>query len=478
MTTGTLYQVIARFGFLISSYLIHVSMAYFLADPRDYGDLGVILGMVTMARVFLSTGLPQSTSRFIAMDPSNEGAIFATALKIQFLCSLGILVLYAAGTPIWTRLLNDTSLTRSILISSLLIPCMAVFQIYQAFLNGRSEFGLQALYTGIYAAGRFVFAIALVLLGLSIDGVLFGLILAVLVALVLIRVRVRRPSREGSCEARKLVAFSLPIVAFSIGITLLLNLDIMILKHYYPDDEIIGFYTGAMNFGKLPYFVLYSYSVTLLPTISQALGSSEASEASKVGKIVRKNITSLVVVGLFGTAFVGATAGLCLDFVYPSAYRAASQALILLFSSMCLLAVLHALASVITAAGKPQHAMVIVLLCVPVHFGLGVWLTPRYGMIGMATANLVSVAVGTAIAAVVVARRTGALAHPATLAKAVLACVVVCVGLVCLQVRTVAFLPVMGLASVVVFGLLMLLTGAITREQVSAVLDRVRKRSQ
>ena len=50
-----------------------------LLTPSDYGSLGVVLGLITLWRVFLSAGLPQTATRFIAADPSSSRAIWRMA---------------------------------------------------------------------------------------------------------------------------------------------------------------------------------------------------------------------------------------------------------------------------------------------------------------------------------------------------------------------------------------------------------------
>ena len=66
MHVSTLYMILARISFTLSSYGLHVALAYFITDIKDYGRLGVIFGMMSITRVLLSTGIPQATSREIA----------------------------------------------------------------------------------------------------------------------------------------------------------------------------------------------------------------------------------------------------------------------------------------------------------------------------------------------------------------------------------------------------------------------------
>jgi O-antigen/teichoic acid export membrane protein len=472
MSKGTFYQIIARFSFLLSSYLIHISMAYFLADPKDYGNLGVILSLITVARVFLSTGLPQTASRFIALHEQHEGAIFWKSFQIQAVCSLAILVIYVGGIPLWTSILNDKSLGNYILLSSFLIPGMALFQISLAYLNGKRFFGLQALYIGLYSVTRFILAMFFVLLGMKIMGVLLGLISAVFLNLTIMKFKLKFPKVSGTYDARELVRFSLPIIIFSVGVSLLVNCDILILKHVFPEQPIIGYYTGAMNLGKLPYFVLYAYSVTLLPMVSKALGGQEMKQL-KV--LIRKNISSLIVISICSTLLVAGTAGTLLDFVYPADYRSAGEALVLLFASMCGLALVHALASLITAKGKPHIAMIIIILCIPVQIGAGLWLAPRFGMIGMAAANLAAVFTGLILAAFFVFHFFGLFVNVRLILKAVISSLVMYFVLISFSGYPVIVLPFIYLAGLSIFIGVMFVLRAFSKDDVAIILSKVYK---
>jgi len=440
-------------------------MAYFLADPKDYGNLGVIISMITIMRVFLSTGLPQTTSRFIAMEEQHSSAILWQSLKIQLVCSMIVLLIYTLGTPVWSLILNDTTLTTYILVSSLLIPGTGTLQIFLAYLNGKRQFGQQAFYIGLYSGGRFVFAMAFVLLGMKVMGVLLGFITAVFITLVVLFFKIKIPRPKESYNIRKLINFSMPIVFFSIAVSLLLNFDVLLLKHFYPDSPLIGYYTGAMNLGKMPYFILFAYSVTLLPMVSKALGDNEIQKGKD---IISESISSLVFIIFPASAIVMATSESLLAFVYPSDYKLAGMALKILFCSMSGLAILHSLCSITTANGKPYLSMIIAFSCVPVQFGLGIWLVPKFDMTGMALANLISVGTGLIFASLTVFYYFGPFFNVGRTAKAAIGSVIIFYLIRLLPTYPVAFVPVICMAGAMVFILVVMILDRNFRDQMKS----------
>ncbi len=65
-------------------------MVYLLGDPVSYGLLGIMINMTNIARVLVSTGLPQATSKFIAdNDEDLTYPILRTSMKLQWIIGGG-----------------------------------------------------------------------------------------------------------------------------------------------------------------------------------------------------------------------------------------------------------------------------------------------------------------------------------------------------------------------------------------------------
>jgi O-antigen/teichoic acid export membrane protein len=461
---GTIYNIIARLVFLISGFAIHITMAYYLTDPRDYGTLGVILSMITIAYMFLSAGLPQATSKFIAQEEKHADAILKKALIIQCVFSAIVTAIYIGGIPLWTFLLNDKSLTKYILVSAILIPLWGLLQIYLSYFNGKRLFGLQSFFLGLYSVGRFVIAFVLVLFGMKIFGVLLGFIISVSLTLILTTFSAKMKESDLEYNGRVLINFAIPLILFSIGSSLILNLDILLLKHFFPDSPIIGYYTGAMNLGKAPFSIFYAFSVTVLPTVAKALGDNDFEKARG---LVNKNLSYLLFLSIPSATMVLATSEKLLDFVYPSAYTEASRSLGILIFSMSALAVLYSLSSIITAKGKPILSMIIIFLCIPVQVGLSLFLIPRYQMNGAAYSNLLTVSIGVMIASFFVFKYFKTLFDINRIAKTVVSSLIIYYLLTHFNTYPVKMLPLIYGLSFVVFLVIMIIIGGITKSDIA-----------
>lgn len=470
MGRGTLDQIISRAIFVLSGYALHISMAYLLKDPATYGLLGLMVNVTNIARVLLSTGLPQATTKFIAeSDETLAYPILRTSLKLQWIMAAAITGVYVLGIPVWSRFLNDTSLAPYFLASAPLIPLMGTHQVLLGYFGGLRRFTAQSWLNTLYSIGRVLFAISFVLLGLGVGGVLWGFSAALVVALAISWGMVRPRNQTANPESRRLMTFALPLMVLAIGQSFVVNLDLLMLKRFFPGGAEVGYYTGAMNLGSAPYYIFTAFSVTMLPLVANALRSNDNARARV---LVARNISFLVVVVAPIVAIVLATAAPLLDFVYPTAYRAGAFALTLLIVSQSLLALLASLTSAITAKGRPGLAMTVWLVCIPVQVGLGFAVIPRLGMAGAAGANLATTVLGVLIAGAITWRYFGMPFEPARVAKAIGASAFIFVLLRMPGGYSAWVLPFACLGALLAYGLLMFAVGGIRIADVQNVFRR------
>ncbi|NQU43173.1 oligosaccharide flippase family protein, partial [bacterium] len=451
--------------FILSGYAIHVSLAHLLL-PLEYGLFGVILGMVTVVRVLLGSGISQATSRFIAHDEEHAYAIFRTSRRAQRFLALAITALYIGGIPLWIRYLNDPTLAPYLLLSAVLVPLMGDHPINMAYFNGRRMFGRQAFFIGLYSAGRFFFAILLVLAGWKVYGAVAGFALAIVPPILLSRLQIHKTDDTFRFPLRSLIPFAAPLVVTSVGISLLLNLDLLLLKHYHPTDVMIGHYTGATNLAKSPYWLLFSFSLTLLPIVSRGIRQGNA---QRVGKLIRRNLTFLLLMALPGGAVALNFPAEILDLLYPKEFASAASAFQILYLSMTLLALQSALSACLTAKGHPVLAMTIVLMSLVTQFVAAPFLIPSLGMTGTALGHFLAVSAGTLLAAILVFAHFGAFLEWKRFAKGLLAA-----GLSWLALALLPPLPLWGLLvaiplAFVVFAVALWLLGGIGSDDLRVI---------
>lgn len=475
MGTGTFYNVVARLSFLASGYVLAFGMARWLPSAAEYGRFGLLMGLITLARTVLSTGLPQAITRFVAAHPDAAEGTYRRGAFLQMAAATVLWALFAALVPTVSRLLGDAELQSPLWLASPLLMLMAFYQVNLGYITGRAWFGRQAFLTFAYSALRCGAAAALVVAGFGIHGAVSGLLFATGAVAVLsfFLIPCKNPG-EGALPVSRFLDFSWPLVIFSFGVSGLLNLDLLLMGRYFPNSDQVGFYSGAVNLGKAPYFAFYAFASTTLPSLARLHG---AGDVQRLESALRGQLRALCLAAFPCSALLAASGAEALDLVYGAAFAPAAPALCLLAFSSTALSLLGVLGSALTACGKPRAAMLIVVCCLPLQCLLGALLIPRGGMLGAAASNLAVTTCGVGVAYWLARRTVGkvwdarALSSAlvsATLAGATLYVGPPAAGLWLIPKLTFGFL---------VYGVAVLLTGGLTFGEVAAFGHKVLRRA-
>jgi O-antigen/teichoic acid export membrane protein len=469
---GTLFQMVAYGAFILSGYALNISMVYILGDPVAYGLLGIMINVTNIARVALSSGLPNATSKFIAESPPELAyPILRTSLKIQWIVAGAIVIVFIGGADVWGRLLNDTSLTPYFWACAPLIPLMGVYQVILSHYNGTHRFVSQAWIQILYAVTRVAFGVALVFMGFKVFGVLYGFAFSLALCAGLAWFYIRPRGGIANPVSRKLLAFALPLMVLGIGQAVLVNLDLLQIKSYFPTSVDVGYYSGMASLSRTPYFLFVAFSVTLLPVVTTTLKEHGRERA---GEVIARTVTFLLLAALPVLAVFAAVPGPLLDFVFPRAYTVAGPALVWASIAQTMLALVAALTAVITAKGKPYLAAGAWLVCIPVQLAAGALLIPRYGMTGTAIASLIAAIAGVVFSGWLTMRYFGRLMQPVPVLKAAAASLVIYLLLSIPRTWSMWVLPFACIGALGLYGVLVMVTGAVKREEVMSLFRKER----
>jgi len=410
---GTVYLMGAQVAVFLSSYLIHIGLGR-MWDAALYGTLGVILALLNIGQIFVLNGMPQAMSKYIA-EGRDVAATRNQAAKAQGVLSLALFAVYFAAAPVFAGLLNDPGLTPYIRLSSLFFPLRAMAGAYGGVMSGLRQFSKLAIVTTIYSVLRVIATFALVALGLTIAGAIFGYLAAAFLGfIILFYWAIQYKGGEGKLSMRTLAAFAAPTIVFAFSYTIIMNLDLLFVKSLQPDPVQTGLYTTAWAVGQLPFFIFFVLSATLLPVISHSIskGNPEATR-SYIRSSMRYLVMMLVPVALL----ISATAPRLVPLLYGAEYAGGGAPLAILIFGITFLTAFVTLAAVMMGSGKPKVVMLIGLCLLPLDAGLNYLLIPRLGLPGAATATTVTCLAGMALAAIMVYRQHKALMPPPSMAR-------------------------------------------------------------
>ncbi len=139
---------------------------------------------------------------------------------------------------------------------------------------------MQALLVAVYALAKLGGVYALVGLWGRLEGALVANIGGSMVGLVLAWIvwrRLEKPTpSQAAFDARSLLRFAAPVALFSLTINLFLNVDLWLVKAFCASAD-PGYYTAASTIARIPYYLFFGLSATVLPSVSTGLGPKRRS---------------------------------------------------------------------------------------------------------------------------------------------------------------------------------------------------------
>lgn len=422
LAKGTLWIMFARVIFLFNSYLVHIFLGRYFG-PSLYGSFGVVLSLMVISEIFLQKGLPQAASKYISENRSQEGAVYRSSLRLQFCFALFFTLVYFLSAGFLADFLKDPNLAGYIRFSSLLILPVAFFSLYtDGFLNGQRLFKQQSYIRVAHSLLKLVFVFALVFLGFKIYGAIGAYILAYLLAFFIARFCLRiAPSFSGFSQ-KKIIFFALPLIISSAVYILIRNIDLLLIKRLLVDYSLAGFYTSAMTLAGATYMVFAGSSLTLLPSISQALAEKNLLLAQKY---IHQSLRYVALFLFPSTFLISATSLNLVELMYSSQFSPAAPALSILIFSSAFLAFFVMLCSIIAGGGEPKKAMLFGLVTIPISAALNIFFIPHLGIKGAALATTLASFIGFALASTYVFRKFKTLFSLPSLFKIVFASLLV-----------------------------------------------------
>jgi O-antigen/teichoic acid export membrane protein len=321
-----------------------------LLGASDYGALAALLSF------FLILSLPGSAVQVaVARDISAAGpeerplheARAAAAVRHAALVAL---VLAAAGVVLREPLadLVGISLEWGAAIALPTAGLWLLVSVQRGALQGLARYRLVASSFILDAVGRFAFGLALLGLGLDVEGVFAGMLLAlVAVAIVLERRLARdlRPSAAGGGLGTLARASAAAAAALTL-LAALQNLDVIVANHQL-DDDAAGSWAAASLVAKSIVWVAVGLGLYLLPESAR-----RAARGPEARRLLARVLGLVAAVGLPALVLYAVAGGPLLRLVFGDEFDGAAGALAWLGVAMTLLAVTYLLVQHLLALGQ------------------------------------------------------------------------------------------------------------------------------
>ena len=379
--SGAVSLFIAQAVVLLLGWIAHPLIGRILG-PGPYGIYGVVLSIQTIFGLFLALGVPMAISRFVAQDPQHARSILMQALRIQLIIAVSLGVITFLVSPLIAYSLNDASLTSY-------LRFVAIVQ----FLSGLHLFNRQALLTAFYAVIKLTGALSLIFVW-HVYGAFAGFAIGGLAAALLGWHWTKNIglSNHIKLPLRNFLSFAGIYVLISVGLQLLISLDLFMVKAILKDNIIAGYYNAAVTLSRISFMLLQSLTFVLLPSVS-ALTKPSADRA-QAAAFISDSLRYLIMLILPGAALAATTSRSLLRLFYSAQYDQAAAPLSILMIGLAAIAFFLLLANIVSGAGRAKVALFATMVMLVISPLLGLALIPTYGLIGAAWQTTIAGLIG------------------------------------------------------------------------------------
>lgn len=469
---GTIFLIWGWAIQLIAGYFLNIWLARRFG-PEIYGTYGVVMGLLLWIEVGTISGIPTAIQKFVASNENRAKAILRESCQLQFVGVSVLFVVVYACAPYIGRVLKDTFLASQLRVALWDIWVYSYFFIFMSLQNGLHRFAHQAILIGVYSASRLAFVFLYVSLLHTITGAFIANIAgsAVGLALSLVFLRaVRIKAGTMGFGRRKIFKFAMPVAFFSLGINLLLNVDLWMVK-YFIGGKSPGYYTAASTIARIPYILFFGLSATVLPALSKALADEDK---RRIESTIQGAVRFLLLAAAPIAALVLSYREPLMVLLYKAEYRVGGEILGVLIWGMSLLALFFLLTTIINVDNKPLLSSGITFAVVCVDLLLNRFLVPVYGVVGAAYSTTSALFLGCLMAGLIVFRRFHVLVCHKTVLRVGFASA--SIYLMSLNIK-VAGVPVIWSISGLLgcYGLLLILLREVSFSEISQFIQVIKK---
>jgi O-antigen/teichoic acid export membrane protein len=278
------------------NYLYQFLMARMLM-VEVYGELQSLLAILTITGVLtgaISTVLVKYTADFKAKDQLNKiHSLFLLFTKKTSTVAIIFFVFFVILSGYIAKFLNLTSVFPLIILGAGFLFSFSN-SINLGIVRGLQKFKELSIISIISAFLKILFAVLLVKLGFAVNGAIGAVTLAALIGYSIsfypIKFLFRRQKEQ--VQVKEILQYSFPVFFTLLFITLLYNIDIILVKHFFS-AQTAGEYGALTMLGHMIFFMTGPVAGVMFPMAADAHSS-----LNHPAKILKKAIYLTVLIGL------------------------------------------------------------------------------------------------------------------------------------------------------------------------------------
>ncbi len=276
LAAATAVSILAAYVFLLAAGRI--------LGTEAYGSFAALLGLLTIILIpagALQMAVSREVSRSLAMGDERSAARLAHGtLRAFTVATVPLVVVMVALAPVLSSVLKIDS-TPAVVIAVLSLSTALVYPVAMGVLQGEQRFvPLASLYIIPWVVRVVVLGIAATAgarLGGAVFATLAGAVVSMAVAYALIRPQIRGAERLSRAELGRFLVYLWPVAVALIGIALLTNVDVLIVKARFSGHD-AGAYAAASAFARVGFFLPAAILTVLFPRTAARQARGEETE--------------------------------------------------------------------------------------------------------------------------------------------------------------------------------------------------------
>ncbi len=397
----------AKLVFMVAGYVVYFSLPRLLS-AAEFGNYGVVVGILNVFNMVLITGTIQAVSKFVSEEELRERAIRVSANRIQTIIGSAAFWILIGTAPFLAAFFKDPAVAPAIYAGSAVPLFYAFYAVTVGSLNGRKMFMHQASLDISFSILKTTGILTLAYLGFGVVGCFLGFSISACLILIIgvsIVVRYQHASAGEPFPVKKILTFEIWVMIITLINNLLISTDLFLVKSIISGSAAAtqaGYYTAVQTFARIPYTLVIAVSLVIFPLISKSTFENDQRATQQYIQ------TSLRMTWLFVlpvAIIFSALPGEFLSLVYPDEYIQGSTALRLLPIGEALLALMFIAVTIITGSGRPLASIAINAVALVILGGLCFVFIPLSGIAGAALGASLGWLAGLVIAGIYIFRQ-------------------------------------------------------------------------
>lgn len=309
LISSSLIVIVGTMIASVFSYLFNMLMGRYLG-PKQYGEMAALMSLLMIISVtggaILTVSMRYSSELYAAQKPKALKRFFAVLTKYVYFISFALLIIaLALSKPIANYFSISSLLPVAIAFASLIFGLVTM--VNKGLLQGTQRFTAVSAIGVLEMVLRLTLGLILVRLGFQVSGALLAIVLATAVSYFVTFIPIggifQKFNKSKGVEnhlfdKKEILKYSWPALISSVLLAIALNVDIILVKHYFsPADA--GVYAAISTIAKIILYITAPIITVMFPMVSEKTVSGDKHYKIFLFSILFVIIGGLLILGLY-----------------------------------------------------------------------------------------------------------------------------------------------------------------------------------